>query len=153
MKKIHIILALTAIALLFACNEPEPKSATTAAPETTTKRTVSKPTLLGPQDFYAKLGATEDAQLLDVRTAGEVALGMIPECTNMDFNDPKFKNMIASLDKSKPVFIYCASGGRSGRASTLMTSLGFNEVYDLQGGFTSWSAEGMEQAKPMNSAP
>ncbi|MEM6379918.1 MAG: rhodanese-like domain-containing protein, partial [Bacteroidota bacterium] len=63
--------------------------------------TSNKPQRLGPGDFLAKLQATPGAQLIDVRTPGEVALGMIPECTNFDFSAPDFQEKIAGLDKEK----------------------------------------------------
>lgn len=42
------------------------------------------------------------------------------------------------LDPSKAVYLYCRSGNRSGKAAKLLVSLGFNEVYDLRGGYASW---------------
>jgi rhodanese-related sulfurtransferase len=42
------------------------------------------------------------------------------------------------LDASKPVYLYCRSGNRSGKAAKILVTLGFNEIYDLRGGYTSW---------------
>lgn len=42
------------------------------------------------------------------------------------------------LDKSKPVFVYCLSGGRSSSAANKMRSDGFKEVYELSGGIMKW---------------
>ncbi len=57
---------------------------------------------------------------------------------NIDWNGDDFAKQIALLDKSKPVFVYCLSGGRSSAAAKQMRSDGFNEVYELNGGIMKW---------------
>ncbi|MGV6861726.1 MAG: rhodanese-like domain-containing protein, partial [Putridiphycobacter sp.] len=58
--------------------------------------------------------------------------------TNIDFNSPNFKEEIAKLDKAEPVYVFCASGGRSGNAMRMMKDMGFAEVYNLNGGYMGW---------------
>ena len=54
------------------------------------------------------------AQILDVRTAGEYQSGHIANALQANWLDPKeFKNRTQHLDKSKMIYIYCQSGGRS----------------------------------------
>ena len=43
--------------------------------------------------------------------------------------------------------VYCAAGGRSNAAATLLEELGFAEVYELEGGFTRWGEAGQEIEK------
>ncbi|MFT4581248.1 MAG: sulfur dioxygenase [Gammaproteobacteria bacterium] len=43
-------------------------------------------------------------------------------------------------DKSKPVIVYCKSGGRSALAAQTLQKLGFEDVKSLAGGFEAWSA-------------
>lgn len=88
-----------------------------------------------------KLQAQGDLQLVDVRTPEEVAEGKIDGAQNINFRDPKFKEEISTLDKNKPIAVYCGAGGRSGKTSTLLQELGFKEIYDLSGGFTQWKEE------------
>lgn len=97
-------------------------------------------TNLSPIDFSSKLKETPDAQLIDVRTPGEVAGGFIDHAVNIDYNSSDFNSKIEKLDKSKPVFVYCLSGGRSGSAASDMRSMGFKEVYELNGGIMKWNA-------------
>ena len=59
----------------------------------------------------------------------------------MDYLSDTFKEEMETLDKSKPIVIYCRSGGRSGRCATLMLEIGFKEIYDLEGGIIQWKAE------------
>ncbi|MBS1488433.1 MAG: rhodanese-like domain-containing protein [Bacteroidetes bacterium] len=53
----------------------------------------------------------------------------------IDFYRDDFKEKVAKLDKSKPVFVYCLAGGRSKSAAKIMADLGFAAVYDLSGGY------------------
>ena len=93
--------------------------------------------MISADEFKAKLGE-ENIQLVDVRTPDEYNAGKIGDASNMDFYADDFKSKLEKLDKSQPVMIYCASGGRSGKTASMMKSMGFTEVYDLQGGFNGW---------------
>jgi phage shock protein E len=79
--------------------------------------------------------------LLDVRTKGEVSKGAIKGSTHIDFFDEAFETRIEALDKTKPVYVYCAAGGRSGEAMDLMKKKGFTEIYNLRGGYNAWVKE------------
>ena len=76
--------------------------------------------------------------LIDVRTAEEVAGGIIENSINIDWNGPDFKSNVEQLDKSKPVVVYCMSGKRSAAASEYLVEAGFQQVFDLEGGYLSW---------------
>jgi rhodanese-related sulfurtransferase len=92
---------------------------------------------------YEKLiAATPNLQLVDIRTQQEIAKGKIPNAQTLDYYDPNFKSNIAKLDKTKPIAVYCAAGGRSGGAVQVLNELGFTQVFDLSGGFKSWAAQG-----------
>ena len=79
---------------------------------------------------------------MDVRTPEEVAAGSIEGAENIDFRAPGFEQAIGQLDKSKPIAVFCGAGGRSGKTSDLLVELGFEQIYDLSGGFGQWEAEG-----------
>lgn len=87
---------------------------------------------------FKELLSAEGAQVIDVRTPGEVAQGAIEGATNFDFYEADFKDRMAGLDKEKPVLVYCKSGGRSGKTATMLKEMGFKEVYDLEGGYSNW---------------
>jgi rhodanese-related sulfurtransferase len=93
---------------------------------------------------FAKFIAEKAGQVLDVRTPEEWATGVIAGARFIDFSAGGFKEAAAAqLDKAKPVYVYCAAGGRSYRASKLLKELGFAEVYDLVGGMGAWKEAGM----------
>lgn len=89
---------------------------------------------LSPQEFIAKVKATKDAQLLDVRTPQEWEAGKIVSSNCINYNDAAFKQQIEKLDKNKPVFVYCAAGGRSSKAAPILQQAGFKYIYNLTGG-------------------
>lgn len=99
----------------------------------------NKQQTLPAAEFEKVLQETKEATIIDVRTAGEFAGGAIQGAKNIDYRS-NFEAEIMKLDKTKPYFVYCLSGGRSASAANFMRSNGFKEVYDLQGGIMAWQA-------------
>ena len=52
---------------------------------------------------------------------------------------------LEKLDKSKKYYVYCRSGKRSSQACDIMNSIGFENTYNLEGGFMNWEGEVAEQ--------
>ncbi len=94
---------------------------------------------ISPTEFSQQIMAhANDIQIIDVRTPGEFNGGHLKNAENIDYNDRKFKMEVATLDKNKPTYIYCLSGGRSNQAMQLMLSAGFTKVYNMKGGIMAW---------------
>ena len=87
---------------------------------------------------FAELMKKNGAQLIDVRTPREFSNGFIEGAKNIDYNGDSFEKQMKKLDKTKPVLVYCAAGGRSENAAELLQEWGFKEVYDLEGGYNGW---------------
>lgn len=98
---------------------------------------------LSVNEFKAKLETIPHAQLIDVRTPEEYNGGHLENAINMDWNGNDFDKMSAGLDKSKPVFVYCLSGGRSGSAASALRGAGFKEVIEMDGGMMKWRKAGL----------
>ena len=98
-----------------------------------------------PAAFAEKIAATPNAQILDVRTPEEYVSGHIDNATNVNWNGTDFVAKAAALDKTKPVFVYCKSGGRSKQAAAKLEELGFSTIYELQGGMLKWDAAGLSK--------
>ena len=96
------------------------------------------------EEFKAKMEASEDAQVLDIRTPAEWEAGIIPGAYTIDWYSSNFKQEVEALDKEKPLLVYCRSGGRSSDAVSVLEELGFTEIYNLQGGMNAWSSAGNE---------
>ena len=78
--------------------------------------------------------------LLDVRTPDEDNKGHLKGSENVDFLDSGFAASLAERPKETTYFIYCHSGGRSGKALAKMKEAGFKRVYHMKGGITAWKA-------------
>ncbi len=97
---------------------------------------------LSQDEWIAQLKDSENAVILDVRTEDEVSEGYIPNAINIDIHKGQgFIYEIEELDKSKDYFVYCRSGARSGQACGVMNQLGFENAYNLLGGFMDWKGE------------
>lgn len=94
--------------------------------------------LLSAEEFKAELATVENPQLIDVRTPREFEKGNITGSKMINFKDKTFAAEMAKLDKERPLFIYCRSGGRSLSASNQAVSDGFTQVYELKGGYLDW---------------
>ncbi len=102
--------------------------------------------VLEPVTFLNTLNESQDAVILDVRTPGEFAGGHLKNAVNLTINTPGFTSEVSKLDKNKPVFVYCLSGGRSASAVEYLKEQGFTEVYDMKGGMMKWRAEKLPEA-------
>ena len=97
--------------------------------------------LLDKKDFSTLVYTNKNIQLIDVRTADEYLEGKIKNAVNIDFYSINFKAQLSHLQKNKPIAVYCKKGGRSAKAASLLEEMGFKEIYDLKGGFQSWTTK------------
>jgi thioredoxin 1 len=129
--KNYLAISLAAIAILFnSCSNSQTQN---------TKTNISA------TEFAEKIKEQPTAQILDVRTPEEFSKGHLKNSINIDWNGNDFNKQIETLDKSKPVFIYCLSGGRSSSAAGKMRSDGFKQVYELNGGIMKWRAASLPE--------
>ena len=97
---------------------------------------------LTQEDWVAQFQADDNAVILDVRTDAEFNEGSIPDAINFDiYQGQFFIDNIEALDKSKNYYVYCRSGARSAKACEMMNSIGFDNAYNLLGGFLEWDGE------------
>ena len=97
---------------------------------------------LSQEEWASKLENDDNAFILDVRTEEEVEDGIIPKSENIDiYLGQEFVDQLEKLDKSKNYYVYCRSGNRSGQACAIMNSIGFENAYNLEGGFMNWEGD------------
>ena len=128
MNSIKIIIAILSFGL-FSCQGQE----------------TGKVEQLDAKTFSEKITSSNDIQLLDVRTPGEFQDQHIDHATNINWNGANFEKEVAVLDKSKPVYIYCKSGGRSNQAAHKLAEMGYTKIYELNGGMMKWNAAGLSE--------
>jgi rhodanese-related sulfurtransferase len=82
-----------------------------------------------------------ETQVLDVRSTGEYEGGALPKALNISIGDEAFDSKVASLDKEKPVLVYCAGGFRSRKAVARLKQLGFRNIQHIHRGYMSWKPD------------
>jgi rhodanese-related sulfurtransferase len=80
--------------------------------------------------------------ILDIRTPEEFAAGHLAGAINIDYYASDFEAKLSTLDLEVPYVMYCNSGNRSSNALPLMDTIGFREVYELDGGIQAWYSAG-----------
>jgi phage shock protein E len=68
----------------------------------------------------------EGAFLVDVRTAGEYALGHVKGSVNIPLN--MIQSQLPKFKDKKNIVVFCQSGGRSRMAKSLLEQCGFTNV-------------------------
>jgi hydroxyacylglutathione hydrolase len=79
-------------------------------------------------------------QVLDVRDASEWKAGHIAGATHIPYKELEAQLPDVSLDPGTPIAVVCASGYRSGTASSILLQHGFDAVHNVTGGMDAWEA-------------
>jgi hydroxyacylglutathione hydrolase len=96
-----------------------------------------------PDELRAALDADPALQVADVRQPGEFRGGRVPGAVSVpltEFADAAFAPQ--GLDRTRPVAVICAGGGRSSTASHFLRNLGFADLRNVAGGTGAWRAAG-----------
>ena len=96
---------------------------------------------LSASEANAWLREHPETQVLDVRSKGEYDGGALPKAVNISLGDEAFDSKVGSLDKAKPVLVYCAGGFRSRKAVAKLKELGFQNIQHLHRGYLSWKPD------------
>ncbi|MBA3464672.1 MAG: rhodanese-like domain-containing protein [Deltaproteobacteria bacterium] len=89
----------------------------------------------------AALVSTTDVDLVDVRDEREWLSGHVPGSRNVPL-DTLRADPDAYLARNKPIVFICQRGVRSLTAAKLAERLGFETLYNLDGGTAAWSKSG-----------
>ena len=81
-------------------------------------------------------------QLVDVRQPGEYAKGHLPGALLIPLSDLAAR--ADELDEHKQTIVYCRSGVRSKTASQILMRLGVSDVFNMEGGITSYEGQQVE---------
>jgi rhodanese-related sulfurtransferase len=79
------------------------------------------------------------AQLIDVREPNEFDGGHILGARNIPLT--QLKARLKEIRTDKPVYLYCQSGSRSGRAAQMLYRKGYKDLSHLEGGFKKWGGK------------
>ena len=89
--------------------------------------------------------------LLDVRAVGEFQARHIDGARNIPA--PELRHRHSELDGTKPIALLCSTGHRSSLGAALLKQHGFEDVANVAGGMTGYSATGYSEQCPLCVAP
>ena len=131
----RVVILLFLTASIVGCNNKQPSKTVTKFGEIG---------VITPTEFIEK---SKNELIVDIRTPREFAEGHIEGAININVFDNTFLVKIAEFDNTKPIFLYCRSGNRTSSASKKVADLGFQKVYDLQGGIINWAQNNQKIVK------
>ena len=80
---------------------------------------------------------SKGAQVIDVRSPGEYALGHIPGAVNAPVD--QIEQTAQSWDRNATYVVYCATGARSAQAVQIMQRMGFKNIVHFAQGIQAWT--------------
>jgi phage shock protein E len=75
----------------------------------------------------------DNIQVIDVRTDAEFNEGHLSQALHIPHTTILQGEGFADLDKTKPVVLYCRTGGRAGQAKAFLEDQGFTDVTNAGG--------------------
>jgi len=75
----------------------------------------------------------EEAIIFDVREEDEYALSHLKTAKNIPLS--QFRDRLNEFPREKPFYLHCRSGQRSYNMVLALQNLGFDNVYNISGGF------------------
>jgi rhodanese-related sulfurtransferase len=95
-------------------------------------------------DLQSRVANGDNLVLLDIRSVGELAQGMLPEAEHLPMHLIPVR--IDEIPKDKDVVLYCHSGARSYHACVYLAQQGFDNTINLRGGILGWARSGFQLA-------
>ena len=80
-----------------------------------------------------------NAHAVDIRDPQSYLAGHISDAVRLD-ND-NVQAFVSSADQQRPLVVCCYHGNSSQQAAAWLASIGFSEVYSLDGGFELWQQQ------------
>ena len=86
--------------------------------------------MVDDNDDFILIDVREDQELkvCKIDRAIHIPMGVVPARLN-------------DIDSDKPVVVMCKSGGRSAQVCQYLNENGYSNIYNLNGGITSWALE------------
>lgn len=79
------------------------------------------------------------AQLIDVREQKEFEAGHILGARNIPSS--QLRQRYKEIRSDLPVYLYCQNTTRSARAALFLKKRGYNQLFQLEGGFRNWTGK------------
>lgn len=100
-------------------------------------------------EFTEKYNNDDNSMLLDVRTAPEFAVKTISGAVNIPLDELRLR--LFELPKDKTIYVFCEIGLRGYLAQRILRQHGYENIYNLSGGFALWNIcnTEMDYLKPL----
>lgn len=107
---------------------------------------------LSPNVVKQKLASEQEKVcFIDVRSEDEFKSGHVPGATCVPLD--RIECGTAELPKDKLVILSCQSGKRSARARELLKAKGYDNLAEMEGGFSAWAAHGLPVNRSRKAIP
>jgi len=93
-------------------------------------------TVASNEDLQAKMDASEDITILDVREAAEYAFNHIPGAVSIPMGE--LESRLQELQKESAIYVVCRTGNRSDMAAQTLAANGFTNVTNIVPGMSEW---------------
>ena len=83
--------------------------------------------------LFSSLLSSNEIIVIDVRSFEEVKTGVIQDAIHIEWT--KIEETITNLDipKDQPIYLYCRSGNRSGKATKILEKIGYTNAINAGG--------------------
>ena len=83
--------------------------------------------------LFSSLLSSNEVIVIDVRSFEEVKTGIIQDAIHIEWT--KIDKEITKIDitKDQPIYLYCRSGNRSGKAAVTLEKIGYTNVINAGG--------------------
>ena len=83
--------------------------------------------------LFSSLLSSNESIVIDVRSFEEVKTGIIQDAIHIEWTQIDKEITKIDLTKDQPIYLYCRSGNRSGKAAVILEKIGFTNVINAGG--------------------
>ncbi|NOZ88046.1 MAG: rhodanese-like domain-containing protein [Deltaproteobacteria bacterium] len=99
-------------------------------------------------ELHAEIQGGTSLAVVDVREPTETASGIIEGALLYPWISGVLRREHESLPEGVPLYVICASGGRSSPAASFLAGAGHTCVHNVLGGMNAWKAAGYPTTGP-----
>ena len=92
-----------------------------------------------PREAKDRLESGWKPYVIDVRGDAESSAFGSLGFTDLQHEYDEIHEIVDELPRDRDLLLYCRSGGRSAHACVVLSQLGFDNLYNLEGGINGWS--------------
>ncbi len=97
--------------------------------------------VLKSEDFFKQVYEIGKCELFDLRSIEEYNKNRLVDAKSAETKET-LTILLKGVDKKSKIFLYCEIGKRSQECAIWLNSLGYSNVFQLEGGFKQWKKTG-----------